>query len=145
MHRLGQAAFARAGFADTTLVLRWADIVGPEVARLAQPLKLVDNPTGGVLTLKAEAAASVFLQHESRPLCARINAYLGKQAVQRLRFVYGSVVTDRPSSPPRTREAAPMPVPTEDPAPRFEGPESLRGALLGLAQARRRDAADNDD
>ena len=35
----GRAAFARAGFSDPTLVLRWAEIAGPEIARIARPLK----------------------------------------------------------------------------------------------------------
>ena len=47
------AAFARAGFSDPTLVLRWNEIAGPEVARLAQPLKFSDGPSGGILTLRA--------------------------------------------------------------------------------------------
>ena len=38
------AAFARAGFTDPTLVLRWSEIAGPEVARLAQPLKFAEGP-----------------------------------------------------------------------------------------------------
>src|ERR1700722_13192810 len=75
---VGRQAFVRAGFADSTLILHWAEIVGPEVARMARPLKFVENAAGGVLTLKAEPAASVFLQHETRTLCARINAYLGR-------------------------------------------------------------------
>ena len=35
-----QTAFSRAGFSDPTLVLRWDEIVGPETARLARPLRL---------------------------------------------------------------------------------------------------------
>ena len=56
-------AFARAGFSDPTLVLRWSEIAGPEVARLAQPLKFADGPLkngggGGTLTLRAAARRS---------------------------------------------------------------------------------------
>jgi hypothetical protein len=140
---LGQSAFARAGFADMTLVLHWAEIVGPEVARLARPLKLVDNASGGVLTLKAEAAASVFLQHESRALCARINAYLGRAAVGRLRFVFGSLAMDNPRSPGGRRDE--IPLPTADPARGFEGPEDLKDALLGLAGTRRQRTGNRGD
>src|SRR5436305_4068942 len=43
--------FARAGFRDPALVLRWAEIAGPEVARICQPVKLSEG-VGGVLTLK---------------------------------------------------------------------------------------------
>ena len=76
-----KTAFVRAGFVDPTLVLRWEEIAGSETAALAQPIKLSEGPSGGVLTLKAEPGAALFLQHESRSLCERINAYLGRPAV----------------------------------------------------------------
>jgi hypothetical protein len=131
---VGRQAFTRAGFADSTLVLHWAEIVGADVARISRPLKLVEAASGGVLTLKAESAAAVFLQHESRDLCARINAYLGRQAVHRLRFVPGSLLAADKPAPEAPQDAAPAPA--DDPARRFEGPEALRGALLGLARRR---------
>jgi len=143
MPLVGRQAFVRAGFADSALVLHWADIVGDEVARMARPLKLVEGASGGVLTLKAESAAAVFLQHESRDLCARINAYLGRQAVQKLRFVPGSVLpaANRLQRLPQEAPAAPL----DDPARRFEGPEGLKSALLGLAGRRRQASRDRRD
>ena len=77
----GASAFVRAGFGDPTLVLRWNEIAGPEVARLAQPLKFSEGPSGGTLTLRTTPGAALFLSHEKRALCARINAYLGREAV----------------------------------------------------------------
>jgi hypothetical protein len=132
--KVAQGALDRAGFADPTLVLRWDEIAGPETARLARPLKLSDGPSGGVLTLRAEPGAAVFLQHESRTLCERINTYLGRRAVARLKFVPGPIAT-RPKLP--VRAAAKAPVPATDPARKYEGPEGLREALLKLAQVRR--------
>jgi hypothetical protein len=131
---LARHAFERAGFRDGTLVLHWEEIVGTDTARLASPVKFVDGPDGGVLTVKADAAASVFLQHESRELCGRINAYLGRTAIKRLRFVFGEVAPRRfgrphPKNAPR--------LPDTDPALRFEGPEDLQEALVNLAGARR--------
>jgi len=128
------AAFTRAGFRDPTLILRWDEIAGAEVARLARPIKLSDGPSGGTLTLKAEPGASLFLQHETRPLCERINAYLGRPAVSRLRFVQGPLAA-RPIHRPRPKlTAAPPP---DDPALTFKGSESLQNALIRLARARR--------
>lgn len=127
-------AFAKAGFRDPTLVLRWREIAGPDVARVAQPFRMAEGPTGGVLTLKAEPGASLFLQHESRALCGRINAYLGRDAVARLRFVQGPIQAQTKPVPPRRRMEA---VPEGDPALVYEGPESTRSALLELAKARR--------
>lgn len=133
MPTLGQTAFTRAGFADSTLVTRWTEIVGEEVARLARPIKLVDNAGGGTLTLKAEAAASVFLEHETRSLCARVNAYLGRDAVSKLRFIYGKIATPEPA--PEAREASTSLAP-DDPVNAFRGPEGLKEALDKLARRR---------
>jgi hypothetical protein len=132
--RLASAAFARAGFADPTLVLRWREIAGADVARIAQPLRISHSPSGTVLTLKADPAASVFLQHESRALCARICASLGSGAVQRLRFVPGEIA----SAPMRGPEKNPQDFAADDPTAKFAGHEGLKAALLALARARRR-------
>ncbi|HTW34474.1 MAG TPA: DciA family protein [Rhizomicrobium sp.] len=126
-------AFARAGFSDPTLILRWIDIVGPDIARFAEPLRLTDGPSGGTLTLRAEPAASVFLQHQTRALCERINAFLGRPAIAKLRFVNGTVAA--PSEPHR-RPKPPAQPPQGDPATNFAGPDQLKAALLNLARAR---------
>jgi hypothetical protein len=129
-----QAAFARAGFPDPTLVLRWEEIAGPETARLARPIRFSQGPNGGVLTLKAEPGAALFLQHETRPLCERINAYLGRPAVSRLRFVQGPLI---PRSAPQVQKATPGTIPPADPVQKYHGPEGLREAMRSLARARR--------
>jgi hypothetical protein len=135
-------AFARAGFADPTLVLRWPEIVGPEVARIARPVRLREGPSGGVLTLKAEPAAATFLLHETRTLCTRINTYLGRSAVQRLRFVQGSLAGAHvPIATPLTMPEAGQ----DDPCRHFQGSERLKAALLELARTRRRPSVDQAD
>jgi len=132
----GQSAFARAGFADPTLVLRWEEIAGSETAALTQPVSLKEGPSGGVLTLRAEPGAAVFLQHDSRALCERINAYLGRPAVARLRFVQGHLAH---RSKPVPRKLSAAPVSSSDPVQKYQGPEGLRSALLNLARTRRTD------
>lgn len=127
-----QTAFARAGFADPTLVLRWEEIAGPETARLAQPIKISEGPSGGVLTLRAEPGAALFLQHETRALTERINAFLGRPAVARLRFVQGPLA----ARPVVKKRPVPPPPPPSDPAFRFTGPDRVKDALLALARAR---------
>jgi hypothetical protein len=127
-----RTAFVRAGFADPALVLRWTEIAGAETARLARPIKLSDT---GTLTLKAEPAAALFLQHETRALCARINSYLGREAVTKLKFVQGPLA---PLPPPPPRRARPTEPAVTDPARRFAGPDGLGQALLALARQRTR-------
>ena len=127
------AAFARMGFTDPTLVLRWGEIAGPEVARLAQPLKLADGPSGGTLTLRAVPGAALFLAHEKRALAERINAFLGRPAVTQIKFSQGALPARPPAPPPQKKPHA---LSSSDPINRFAGPEGLVKALQALARRR---------
>jgi hypothetical protein len=127
----GRAAFARAGFTDPTLVLRWNEIAGPEIARIARPLKF--SEASGVLTLLAEPGAALFLGHDSRTLTGRINGYLGRNAVARIKFVQGLLAP----GPQAARPPRPGPAPgTQDPVHKYRGPEGLKTALERLARWR---------
>lgn len=128
------AVFARAGFADPALVLHWREIAGPEVARIARPLRFSEKD--GTLTLKAEPGAALFLGHESRALARRINDYLGRPAVTRVKFVQGRLAGMPPVSPPPRPERT---LPAGDPALAYSGPDGLKAALLALARWRRGD------
>lgn len=130
---LASTAFLRAGFSDPTLVLHWEEIAGPEVARLARPLKLSDSPSGGALTLRAAPGAALFLSHEKRALCERINAYLGRPAVTQIKFSQGALLT---ALPPPARQKPAGPLPAADPSRRYHGPEGLAKALQALARRR---------
>lgn len=125
--------FSKMGFTDPALVLRWREIAGPEVARLCQPLRFSDGPHGGTLTLKALPGAALFLGHETRTLTDRINHYLGRPAVARLKFVQGAILPPRPAPVPR-RPAADTA--RADPANTWRGPEDLKAALMALARWR---------
>lgn len=129
----GAFAFVRAGFSDPALVLRWSEIAGAAVARLAQPVKLSQGPSGGTLTLRAAPGAALFLSHEKRSLCERINAYLGHQAVVQVKFVQGAPLPARPA--PQAQKA-PGALPPADPSRRYQGPEGLAKALQALARRR---------
>ena len=131
-------AFVRAGFSDPSLVLRWSEIAGPDVARLAQPLKFSEGPQknglGGTLTLRTAPGAALFLAHEKRALCARINAYLGREAVVQIKFNQGAAPLVRTPAPIPPK--APGPLPPGDPSHRYHGPEGLAKALQALARRR---------
>jgi len=106
---LGHAAgmFARAGFADATLLLRWSEIVGPHIARIALPQRWQDGPDGAVLTLKCEPGAAVLLQHQTRMLIERLNTYVGGGRIIRLKLVPGHLTrrADPPGHPQPEIEA----------------------------------------
>jgi hypothetical protein len=86
--------------------------------------------------LKAEPGAATFLQHESRSLCGKINAALGRDAVARLRFVQGPLAS---RSPLRGLPSGPLPaLPPDDPAAAYRGPSALQEALIRFARQRQR-------
>jgi hypothetical protein len=127
---LTAAAFARAGFTDMTLVLRWAEIVGAEVARVARPVKLQNDREGAILTLKCEPGSTVLIQHETRRLIQRLNAYLGSNRIARLKLVAGELAgdLDLPKNPRAGRG--------EPPAEPLSGPP-LSQALERLRRRRK--------
>ena len=82
-----------------------------------------------VLTLKCEPGASVFLQHETRTLIDRLNAFLGHGAISRIRIVPGAL------SSPRDVSAHPLPqLPIRE---SLTGAELLENALDRLKNLRK--------
>jgi hypothetical protein len=88
---LNQAStvFLRAGFKDSTFLLHWPAIAGTHIARVAQPVKWQESANGAVVTLRCEPGAAVLLQHETRGLVEKANAYLGAGRIARFKFVSG--------------------------------------------------------
>jgi hypothetical protein len=81
-------ALRRQGFAVGEIVTHWDDIVGPEVAAHAEPIRMrwtrSNDPDGAepaTLVLRVEGPAAVEIQHLSGVIIERINRYLGWQAV----------------------------------------------------------------
>jgi hypothetical protein len=96
-------AFARAGFKDATLLVRWPEIVGPQIARIARPMNWQDGPEGAILTLRCESGAAVLLQHQTRTLIEKLNTYLGAGRIARLKLVPGAL----PEAPEPPKHPAP--------------------------------------
>jgi len=120
-------AFRRRSPATAQIVLDWDLIVGPELAAEAIPSGL----RAGTLTISCEGPTAMELQHLSAGLLALINAHLGRDVVQRLRFMQDHRPKQAPS-PPQLRaenhEAAERAVAS---MPRGE----LRDALASLGRA----------
>lgn len=91
--------FARQGFAAGELVRHWPDIVGGEIAALAEPTKLqwprrdaalarasshAAEPEAATLVLRVEGPAAIEVQHLSGVIIERVNRFLGYRAVGRL-------------------------------------------------------------
>lgn len=141
---LTKLALGKRGFAEADLVGRWAEIVGPETARLALPVKLrlprpkseaakgavAPNVAGGTLTLRCSPAASLELQHLKPRILERITTYFGYPAIREIRLEIG----DRKRPKPVRRSSGPA---TPPDLSRVTDPE-LREALQRLGAARQR-------
>ncbi len=151
-------AFRRFGFSQAMLVSRWGDIVGPGYARLSTPESIRfprRRSGGGTLTVRAEGAVAVQLQHIAPQLVERVNRLLGAKTVERLKLVQGEVRRQAPAersaerpagasgrpagaAPPEGGNAAPpadggnLAAVTAESLARI-GDDGLRRALLDLA------------
>lgn len=102
-----QAAVAR-------LALDWPAVVGPALAAVTAPERLVGGSGemggGGVLTIRASGPVALELTHLAPELIARINGHLGRGAVAQLRF------TERRRQRGEAPQAAPpRPLPPKPP------------------------------
>lgn len=139
--RQTQEALLRAGFSDPALVLRWAEIAGAAVARVAAPVSLKEDRAGATLTLRSEPAAAVFLQHETRALIERLNAFLGRGRIRRIRFVPGPVASPPESVNPVSR----LPSEPANPAPKGLGPALERFSRVRAQKAAKGSGAKGAD
>lgn len=106
---LGPAA-ARQGFAGAEIVSRWETIVGPELAKISAPQKLAAPPRApaadpmaapprATLTVRAEGAFALEIQHRSAEILERVNAHLGWPCVGAVKIRQGAVAALRRAKP----------------------------------------------
>jgi hypothetical protein len=131
---------ARFGEGPGALIARWREIVGPDVARRTEPVKLVKGRNGGPSSLEIRVAgpSAALIQHQAHEILARVNLYLGADAVQKLRIVQGPLHTHREAAPPPRRRAAPLDAAAEAllAAGLADAPEGpLKQALLRLGRS----------
>jgi hypothetical protein len=99
----------RFGQGPGALQARWREIVGETLARRTEPAKLVKSRTGAPATLeiRVEGPSAALIQHQSADILARVNLFLGADAVGRLRIVQGPIApraaTPAPKAPWRNR------------------------------------------
>jgi len=97
------------------LVQSWEEIVGPRLASRTRPEKLQwprrmseDDPfRPATLIVAAEGVAALHLQHETGEVIARVNAFLGFAAVDRIRIVQKPVLANERPPRPRPRALSP--------------------------------------
>jgi hypothetical protein len=100
---------AKFGQGPGALAARWREIVGAEIARRTEPVKLVKGRNGAPSSLEIRVAgpAAALIQHQAHEILARVNLFLGVDAVQKLRIVQGPLrpSVEPPSPAPRKRDA----------------------------------------
>ncbi|URW75003.1 DciA family protein [Sphingomonas donggukensis] len=91
---VGRAAFRKFGFVQSSVVSRWADIVGPKYARVSAP-ESIRFPMGersqGTLTLTVAGAHATMMQHIAPEIVDRVNRFFGYGAVAKLVIRQGDV------------------------------------------------------
>jgi hypothetical protein len=135
----------RRGFSDSRMLENWSAIVGPQLAAMSQPVRLSrrkggrdgEDTVGGVLTVKAEGAIALEIQHLAPQIIDRLNSYYGHAAISRLNIIQGPVtITPSPLNPPPIKEEDISAL--ADDFEEIETPR-LKRALASLALLMRRD------
>lgn len=126
------------GHGPGALAARWREIVGPDIARRTEPVKLVKGRNGApaLLEIRVAGPSAAIVQHQAQEILARVNLYLGAEAVQKLRIVQGPLRAP-PEAPAPRRRPAPLDAAVEarlagELADAPEGP--LKAALLRLGR-----------
>ena len=127
------------GQGASALMARWREVVGPEIAHRTEPVKL-SKPRGGgpsALEIRVAGPSAAIIQHQAHEILARVNLFLGAEAVQKLRIVQGPLRRSETAAPPRRHtqplDAAQEAALNEGLAAAPDGP--LKAALLRLGRA----------
>ena len=137
MPQVGRAAFRRFGFVQSSVVTRWAEIVGERHARVCQP-EAIRFPPGekseGILQLVVLPAHAPIIQHVIPEIMERVNRFFGYKAVAKVKMRQGEVkpqTVERPKAPPSLK-----PIPMElGESLRDIGDPELRTVLESLARS----------
>lgn len=138
MPEIGRTAFRRFGFVQSSVVTRWAEIVGPQHARICAP-EAIRFPPGekadGILQLVVVPAHAPLIQQVIPEIIERVNRFFGYKAVARVKLRQGAVTPpapDRPAKPPPSLK--PIPLELGDSLRDIGDPE-LRTVLESLARS----------
>jgi hypothetical protein len=131
--RIGDQSFRRFGFVQSSIVSRWAEIVGERYAKVSSPESIrfpTGRKSGGVLTLLVDGAHAPLIQHLTPMIVDRVNRFFGYTAINRIVFRQGK----QPAPPVKPERPKLRPVPKElgDGLREIADPE-LRACLESLA------------
>ena len=137
MPEIGRTAFRRFGFVQSSVVTRWAEIVGAQHARVSFP-EAIRFPPGersdGILQLVVEPAHAPIITHLVPEVIERVNRFFGYNAVAKVKIRQGQVTVrdeGQRTAPPSLR---PIPIELGD-SLRDIGDAELRAVLTSLARS----------
>jgi len=134
--QVGQAAFRRFGFVQSSVITRWREIVGERYATVSTPESIRFPPgrkSAGVLTLAVDGAHAPMMQHVAPVIIERVNRFFGYPAVERVSFKQGAVQAAKARTRPAPPSLRPLPSGMGDSVRDIADPE-LRAVLESLAQ-----------
>jgi len=136
MPDIGRAAFRKFGFIQSSVVTRWAEIVGRRHAALTAP-ELIRFPqgrrSGGTLHLIVASGHAPMVQHIAPEIIERVNRFFGYDAVARLTLHQGVVTASEPVDRPPPAMLRPVPQELGEGLREVSDPE-LRAVLESLAR-----------
>ena len=89
---IGGQSFRRFGFIQSSIVSRWAEIVGERYAKVSCPESIkfaAGRKSSGVLTLLVDGAHAPLIQHLTPVIVDRVNRFFGYAAINRIVFKQG--------------------------------------------------------
>jgi hypothetical protein len=136
MPQIGAAAFRKFGFVQSSIVTRWAEIVGAHYAEISAPESIrfpVGKKAGGTLQLTVMSGHAPMIQHVLPDIIERVNRFFGYAAVAKVAMKQGEVRGSAPERRPPPRNLKPVPVELGDSLRDIGDPE-LRQVLESLAR-----------
>jgi len=130
---------SRYGQGASGLKARWREVVGDQIARRTEPVKIVRGRNGGPSSLEVRVAgpSAALIQHQAPEILARANLFLGEGKVDKLRIVQGPLRPSVGEAARPVRRAAPLDAALEAElaASLADAPDSpLKAALLKLGR-----------
>ena len=87
------------------------------------------------MRIRVAGPAAAIIQHQAHEILARVNLFLGADAVQKLRIVQGPLQVAKPAAPPRRRPPLDAAEEAKLAADLADAPEGkLKTALLALGR-----------
>jgi hypothetical protein len=136
MPDIGRAAFRKFGFIQSSVVTRWAEIVGRRYAGLTAPESIrfpQGKRSGGTLQLRVASGHAPMVQHILPEIVERVNRFFGYEAVARVAMKQGEVVPTEPIDRPPPAMLRPIPQELGEGLREVSDPE-LRAVLESMAR-----------